>query len=77
MSRPIKDLESYHGFLIASNVVFLVRKSKISRTIRDLDNHLEFLIVSKDRPILLNLYRNITIIVSSMDGLAVILKKSK
>lgn len=77
MSRPIKDLESYHGFLIASNVVFLVRKSKIFRTIRDLDNHLEFLIVSKDRPILQNLYRNITIIVSSMDGLAVILKKSK
>ena len=77
MSRPIKDLESYHGFLIASNVVFLVRKSKISRTIRHLDNHLEFLIVSKNRPILLNLYRNITIIVSSMDGLAVILKKSK
>lgn len=77
MSRPIKDLESYHGFLIASNVVFLVRKSKISQTIRDLDNHLEFLIVSKDNPILQNLYRNITIIVSSMDGLAVILKKSK
>jgi hypothetical protein len=50
-------------------VVLLVRKSKISRTIRDLDYHLEFLIVSKDSPILQNLYRNITIIVSSMDDL--------